>query len=201
MEQNEKRQSLLRQLLRILERDLAHQRHTLLLRPHVQLVKVGQAARVRLVVVVRQINVGPVYDDWRAGRMHLRDRVAKAHLELAVVLQVGGDPPERLVLGLVAPIKVADDDAFARVQLLQLLEIGELVDGIVQLGLDEIDECVDRAFAAILAFRGLAIADDLERGILGDLEAGRDRRLFVAVHFAHDDFARLGERLAHLGVM
>lgn len=198
MEQNKERQPLLGQLLGILERDLAHERHALLLRPDVQLVHVLQVAGERLIVFVRQINVRPEHDNRLTRRMHLRHRIAEAHMELAVVLQVGGDAPEYLVLGLMTAIEVADHDALLGVKLLQILQIVELNDRIDQLFFYKINERFGRSFASILAFARLSIADDLQRWVFTNLEAGRDRRLSVAVHFTHDDAAGFGKRLADL---
>lgn len=197
VEQNQERQSLLGQLLGILERDLAHQRHTLLLRPNRQLIDVGQAAGERLIVVVRQIGVRSEHDNRRAGRMHLRHHIAEAHVERAVVLQVCGHPLERVVFDLIAPIEVADDNALFRVQLLQFAHVLVLDNRIDQLLPDELDESVLGARTAILALGRLPVDDQLERWVLGDLEARRDGGLLVTVHGAHDNLAGIREQFVH----
>lgn len=104
-------------------------------------------------------------------RLH---HVAEAHVELAVLLQVGGDAPERVVFGHVAPVKVSDHDSLLRVELLQILDILELPDRVFELLLDELGERFDRARPAILPLSRLPVAQHLQGGVFGDVKAGRD---------------------------
>lgn len=189
MEQYQKRQSLLRQLFGIIERNLSHQRHALLLRPNRQLINRIQCALERLVVGMRQVRVRPEHNDRRAGRMHLRHRLTETGVEFAIVLQIQRHPFECLILGLIASIEIAHDDALLGVEFLQVAQRLHLDNGIDELLLDELDECVGGAGAAIFALGRLPVDNQLERWVFADLEARRDGRFGVAVDFAHDHLA------------
>lgn len=130
--------------------------------------------------------------------MHRRHDVPESGVEHAVLLQVGGHPPERVVLDHVPPVKVPHHYPLLGVQNLQVLQVEELLDRILELLLDKVGERLDRPGPSVLPLRRLPVPDHLQRGVLGDVEAGRRRRLLVAVHLAHHDATRLGKGFADL---
>lgn len=72
--------------------------------------------------------------------MHGLGGISEAHVELAVFLQICRHLAEYVVLWLVPTIEVAQNEALLRVQVLQILQGFELLNGILQLLLDELEE-------------------------------------------------------------
>lgn len=196
-EQDQERQPLLCELLGILEGDLAHQWNALLQTPFAHLVHVGEAAGVRLVVLVRNGDVGSEHNDWRARWVHLRDDLAEADVELTVLLQVCGDSAENVVLRLIPSVEIADDDSLLIVQRVEILETRELLRRILELLLHVLDKRVGRSLPAILLLRHLPVPDDLQRRVLGDVILWRDRRLHIAIDLGEHDLAGFGKRFFH----
>jgi hypothetical protein len=136
-EEDEERQTLLRQLFSVLERDLPNQRHALAQHPLVHLLDVRVASLVGFVVVVRQLRVRSEDDDGRAWWMHLSHDVTETGVELTVLLEVCGHPAEGVVLGLVTAVKVSDDDSLLAIERVDFLDGRELLDRIFKLLLSE----------------------------------------------------------------
>lgn len=55
-----------------------------------------------------------------------------------------------------------------------------------------------RNCTSVFSLGGLSVPDDLQRGVLGDLEARGHRVLLVAVHLPHHHTPRVGELQHHL---
>lgn len=130
--------------------------------------------------------------------MHSRHCVAEACMEHTVLLEIRCHPSEHVVLGHISPIKVSDHDPLLGVQLLQILQMVELLNRILQLFLHELGEGFHGSRPAIFPLRRLSIADNLQRGVLGDVKPRRHRRFPVAIHFTHDDPTTIGEGFFHL---
>lgn len=128
--------------------------------------------------------------------MHLSDHIPESAVELAVVFEVCRDAPESIVFGHVAPVEVSDDDSLLRVERFQFLEMRELLDRVDQLVVNEVHERLLRPLSAVFALQLLSVADDFQRWILANLEAGRDGRLLIAVHLSHHHLTGRAE-LAH----
>jgi hypothetical protein len=69
--------------------------------------------------------------------MHLCDDIAEADVELTFFLEIGSDATEHVVLGLIASIKVSDDDSLLVVNFVEVLDGEEFFDWIFELLLSE----------------------------------------------------------------
>ena len=119
--------------------------------------------------------------------MHPDHSLSEPSDKAALVLQVGGNFAEALVVPRVLGLEVPDYVLGLVLQLGQGLQVVELRDGVLDLFLDEVEEGLCRPLAAVLLLGELAVADVLDGRVLGDVEPGAEARLRVAVDLADED--------------